>query len=161
MEMLFDLNTITEKGIQINQTISFGEEYLKVSQIKKLDDCKVEGRIYYATTKEVIFEGKVRGVMSLVDAYTNDLVEYPFETELHEILEAMDYEEKRGKNNQNSLDLKEILWQNIVLEVPIRVSNTNQVDLVAGNGWEIKDENSEKEDPRLECFRALLDEGKE
>ena len=29
------------------------------------------------------------------------------------------------------------------------------------DGWELYDEFSKKDDPRLECFRTLLDEGKE
>ena len=44
--MEFDLNKITEQGILIDSTISFGEEYLQVSAIKRLDNIKVSGRIY-------------------------------------------------------------------------------------------------------------------
>ena len=62
---------------------------------------------------------------------------------------------------QNSLDLEEVLWQNIVLEVPIRVTKTDKTNKTKGDGWELYDEFSKKDDPRLECFRTLLDEGKE
>lgn len=160
--MEFDLNKITEQGILIDTTISFGEEYLQVSAIKKLDNVNVKGRIYYSLTKEVIFAGNVKGNMTLIDGYSGELIDYPFNIDLDEILaDFSDEDEKKGKKPQNSLDLKEVLWENIVLEVPIVVSKDNEVKTKKGEFWEVRDENSKKDDPRLECFRTLLDEGKE
>ena len=160
--MEFDLNKITEQGILIDSTISFGEEYLQVSAIKRLDNIKVSGRIYYSLTNEVIFAGNVKGNMTLVDGYSGDLIDYPFNIDLDEILaDFSEEDEKKGKKPQNSLDLKEVLWENIVLEVPIVVSKDNEVKTKKGEFWEVRDENSKKDDPRLECFRTLLDEGKE
>ena len=160
--MEFDLNKITEQGILIDTIISFDEEYLRVSEIKKLDNVHVSGRIYYSLTKEVIFAGNVNGNMTLVDGYSGDLIDYPFNIDLDEILANFSNEdEKMGKKPQNSLDLKEVLWENIVLEVPIVVSKDNEVKTKKGEFWEVRDENSKKDDPRLECFRTLLDEGKE
>ena len=160
--MEFDLNKITEQGILIDTIISFDEEYLRVSEIKKLDNVHVSGRIYYSLTKEVIFAGNVNGNMTLVDGYSGDLIDYPFNIDLDEILADFSTEdEKKGKKPQNSLDLKEVLWENIVLEVPIVVSKDNKVKTKKGEFWEVRDENSKKDDPRLECFRTLLDEGKE
>ena len=160
--MEFDLNKITEQGILIDTIISFDEEYLRVSEIKKLDNVHVSGRIYYSLTKEVIFAGNVNGNMTLVDGYSGDLIDYPFNIDLDEILADFSNEdEKMGKKPQNSLDLKEVLWENIVLEVPIVVSKDNEVKTKKGEFWEVRDENSKKDDPRLECFRTLLDEGKE
>ena len=160
--MEFDLNKITEQGILIDTIISFDEEYLRVSEIKKLDNVHVSGRIYYSLTKEVIFAGNVKGNMTLVDGYSGDLIDYPFNINLDEILANFSNEdEKVGKKPKNSLDLKEVLWENIVLEVPIVVSKDNKVKTKKGEFWEVRDENSKKDDPRLECFRTLLDEGKE
>ena len=61
--MRFDLNKISERGIEIDQHISFGPDYLKHTAIKKLNDCHVVGRIYYNITKEVIFDGDIYGTM--------------------------------------------------------------------------------------------------
>lgn len=160
--MEFDLNKITEQGILIDTIISFDEEYLRVSEIKKLDNVHVSGRIYYSLTKEVIFAGNVNGNMTLVDGYSGDLIDYPFNINLDEILANFSNEdEKVGKKPKNSLDLKEVLWENIVLEVPIVATKNNKLSKTKGEFWEVRDENSKKDDPRLECFRTLLDEGKE
>ena len=160
--MEFDLNKITEQGILIDTSISFDEEYLHLSTIKRLDDVKVKGRLYYSLTKEVIFSGKVQGTMILTDGYSGEDINYPFLIELDEILADFSQEvAKNAKKAQNTLDLKEVLWENIVLEVPIVATKNNKLSKTKGEFWEVRDENSKKDDPRLECFRALLDEGKE
>ena len=160
--MFINLNHITEKGIIIDQLVDFDESYYKKTTIKGLKDVHVKGKIYYSQTGEVIFSGKIKGIMSLQEANTGELVDYPFKSEVSEILaENNNIEANLRTNTQNSLDLKEVLWQNIVLEVPIRVVESLKPKLSKGEGWELMDENSKKEDPRLECFRALLEKGKE
>ena len=43
----------------------------------------------------------------------------------------------------------------------MKKAKNNKLSKTKGEFWEVRDENSKKDDPRLECFRALLDEGKE
>ena len=111
--MRFDLNKISERGIEIDQHISFGPDYLKHTTIKELNDCHVVGRIYYNITKEVIFDGDISGIMKLVDANTTELIDYPFNTHITEILdEDKQIEENLRTNMQNSLDSKQKLIYN-------------------------------------------------
>ena len=160
--MFINLNHITEKGIIVDQVVEFDESYYHKTTIKGLRDVYVKGKIYYSQTNEVIFEGLIKGIMRLQEANTGELVDYPFKSEVNEILaENNSIEANLRTNTQNSLDLKEVLWQNIVLEVPIRVTEEKELKPIKGEGWELRDENSKREDPRLECFRTLLDEGKE
>src|SRR5574344_218663 len=97
--MFIDLNKITEKGIIIDQIVSFNEEYLNNSAIKELKDVKVTGRIYYDITGEVIFSGTVVGQMKLADALSGKLINYPFNLNLNEILQ---------ENKQNDENLQTI-----------------------------------------------------
>ena len=54
-----------------------------------------------------------------------------------------------------------ILWQNIVLEVPISITKEKDAHL-SGEGWELKnEEDKETIDPRLAELSKLLEEGKE
>ena len=57
----------------------------------------------------------------------------------------------------------DILWQNIVLEVPISFrKDPNQKISMSGEGWELVDEEKKVVDPRLAPLLGLLDkEGKE
>ena len=160
--MIYDLNRINRMGLDIDEIVSFGDEYLSLSTIKELNDVSVKGRLYEDLSGEIIFEGKIIGIMKLLDYYDNSLIDYPFTIDLNEVVvDNNDFYQEKAVNKQNRLDLKEILWQNIVLEVPIRVTKTKGPNITKGQGWELKDENSKKDDPRLECFKTLLEEGKE
>ena len=92
--------------------------------------------------------------MILKDSYTLELVDYPFNIDIEENI-------KISKNNKNILDITEVLWQNIVLEVPISFSKNKKLEKSKGNGWELKDKNTKKIDSRLAKLTELLEEGKE
>ena len=159
--MFINLNTITDKGIIIDQVIDFEEKYYENTLIKGLENVYVKGRIYYSTTKEVLFEGSMNGNMLINDSNTNEIVSYPFSSEINEILlEDTTLDENLRTNDKNSLDLKEILWQNIVLEVPLTYSKEEAPLKTKGDGWELKKE-EDIIDPRLQGFRDLLKNGKE
>jgi len=65
------------------------------------------------------------------------------------------------KKEQNILDIMTILWENIVLEVPIRLTKTENMQL-SGDGWSMGDNKIKDDiDPRLAKLTELLREGKE
>ena len=156
--MFINLNTITDKGIILDQELEFEEKYYENTLIKGLQNVYVKGRIYYSTTKEVLFEGSLKGEMLIPDSNTNELVSYPFSSEISEILlEDTTLDENLRTNDKNSLDLKEILWQNIVLEVPLTYSKEEKPSTTKGEGWELKSED-DIIDPRLQVFKDLLND---
>ena len=156
--MFIDLNKISEHGIIVDQEVEFNEDKYNTSLIKGIDSCYLKGRIYYSTTKEVILSGNIKGNMLIVDSNTCDIIKYPFDIEINEILqEDSNFDEKLRTKTQESLDLREILWQNIVLEVPLKFSISDKPELTKGEGWELKSED-EVVDPRLQAFRDLLKE---
>ena len=159
--MYIDLAKIDEKGIVIDDVVSFGEEYIKNTPIKKLDNIKVKGKAYYSVTNEIIFDCDVDGIMVLEDSITLEPVNYPINIHINEVLG--DNTEENDKNQEKTLDIIDVLWQNIVLEVPISVrANPDKSYDLKGDGWElIQEENIEKE-PRLAPLLELLEkEGKE
>ena len=44
------------------------------------------------------------------------------------------------ENNENSLDIIEILWQNIVLEVPLIYTEVKDYSKYRGDGWKLVSE---------------------
>ena len=134
--MFIDLAKVDEKGITINDTISFSEEYINNTPIKKLDNIKVEGRAYYSITNEIIFDCDVEGIMVLEDSITLEPVDYPIKLHIQEVLG--ENTEENVKNESKRLDIIDILWQNIVLEVPISVhANPEKKYNLKGEGWEL------------------------
>ena len=84
-----------------------------------------------------------------------------FSFEISEILSEND--DEKDQNELKTLDIMDILWQNIVLEVPISYrKDPNKTYSLSGDGWELVDEERKKLDPRLAPLLELLEkEGKE
>ncbi len=161
MNVNIDLSKVDENGIIIDDIVSFGEEYIKNTAIQKLDNVKVQGRAYYSITNEIVFDCKVQGTFVLLDAIDLEPIDYPFSIEISEVLSENASE--INKNELKKLDIMDILWQNIVLEVPISVRrDPDKKYKLEGEGWELVDEERKKVDPRLAPLLELLDkEGKE
>ena len=109
--MIIDLNKLvyTDK-IEIAEKISYNDDYLKNTDIQKLENVMVNGSIYKDYEENTVINLNVLGTMYLIDAITTETVPYEFKIEIEENLE----------NSQKTLDLIEFLWHYIVLEVPIR-----------------------------------------
>jgi uncharacterized metal-binding protein YceD (DUF177 family) len=88
-------------------------------------------------------------------------IDYPFSFEISEILSEND--DEKDQKELKTLDIMDILWQNIVLEVPISVrKNPVKQYSLEGEGWELVNEERPKLDPRLAPLLELLEkEGKE
>lgn len=159
--MNIDLSKIDEKGIVIDDVVSFGDEYIKNTSIKELNNVKVSGRAYYSVTNEIVFDCDVEGSFVLLDAMDLEPVNYPFKIKISEVLSENATE--LSKKEVKTLDIMDILWQNIVLEVPISFKrNPDKKYKLEGEGWELVDEERKKVDPRLAPLLELLDkEGKE
>ncbi|MGN0966469.1 MAG: YceD family protein [Candidatus Coprovivens sp.] len=159
--MYIDLAKVDENGIVIDDTVSFGEEYIKNTPIVRCDDIVVKGRAYYSVTNEIVFDCKVDGNIVLQDAMDLEEVNYPINLEISEILSEND--DEKDQNQIKTLDIMDILWQNIVLEVPISFrKDPDKKYEMSGEGWELVDEESKKLDPRLAPLLELLEkEGKE
>lgn len=159
--MFIDLSKVDEKGIVIDDIVSFGEEYIKNTSIKELNNVKVNGRAYYSVTNEIVFDCDVEGSFLLLDAMDLEPVNYPFNIKISEVLSENATE--LSKNEVKTLDIMDILWQNIVLEVPISFRrDPDKKYNIEGEGWELVDEERKKVDPRLAPLLELLDkEGKE
>ena len=159
--MYIDLAKVDEKGIIIDDTVSFGSEYIKNTSIQKLENVKVNGRAYYSVTSEIVFDCKVEGTMVLLDAMDLEPIDYPFSFEISEILSEND--DEKDQNELKTLEIMDVLWQNIVLEVPISFrKDPEKAYNLEGDGWELVDEERKKLDPRLAPLLELLEkEGKE
>lgn len=155
--MIIDLNKVTEKPTYIDEVVSFDENYLAHSEIRKLDNIHVTGYLKLNYEENVVYNFEIEGIMILPDCYTLEDYPYEFKASVEEIVEENDNFYDKLKN---TLDIMEILWQNIVLEVPIRVGHDNH-EAKSGEGWELVDGNTKKIDPRLAPLQELLKDKKE
>ena len=156
--MLIDLNELNYKNkIDINYDILKDDQLDK--RILDLKESKVEGNIFKDSNDDINIDLNFYGTMIIQDSITLEDVPYNFDLKIEENLSSLEenyfncYE--KGKN---ILDLKQLLWENIVLEVPISYTQKSDANL-KGNGWElINDENKtvDEIDPRLKKLEDLL-----
>ena len=107
-----------------DEDIIIPEDFYKGTSIKDLSKVKVVGSIKYNVIDEVVIDLDVSGEMLLIDAITNEPIKYPFSIKILENLAEIDENDaKYLEKSKNILDIIEFLWENIVLEVPIRITN--------------------------------------
>ena len=135
--------------IDINGEVIIPDELLSKSLIVSLKDIFFNGDITLDEEDNLNLVGNLKGIMILKDDITLEPVEYSFNTEIEEILEK----------KQNILDITEILWQNILVEIPSKVRSTAEDINLEGNGWRvISEEQFEKERNKSNNPFANLDE---
>ena len=160
--MNIDLNILnTNSKLDINELLTLDKECYKDTSIVELKPINVSGKIFYNISDEIELDLDVDGVMVLEDSITLDPIDYPYSFHINEIITSENEEIKDYyQNSKNTLDIMPILWQNIVLEVPISITKEKDAHL-SGEGWELNNEEEDKIDPRLAELSKLLDEGKE
>lgn len=121
---------VTDK-IEFEETIDFPLEYLENSDIKKLENIKVKGEITKNIDNEYYIECYVSGGMLLEDSISLKDVMYPFSIEINEKIE------EKGKSLENTLDILDLLWENIVLEVPLKFTVEEDISKYKGDGWRL------------------------
>lgn len=161
--MHIDLSDLRNKDIFLDEDFKIDVKNYKINMIDDLKNLHVSGFIRLNSADIIEFDLKINGVMLLKDSITLDLVEYPFTSLLNEEYELNDpYFQEYIEKDQNTLDILEILWENIVLEVPMRFTKAKDA-VIKGNGWSLGNiENKDEEiDPRLAKLTELIEEKEE
>ncbi len=139
----------------INEDVVIPRSYYENSDIKDILPFKLTGKIFLDDNQDYVLELKADLILKLEDCYTLDLVSYPISIDISEkIVSDNEILGEFIKNEQNTLDIIGILWENIVLEVPISFS-VSEFKEEFHDGWEVVREKKEKIDPR---WAILLDE---
>ncbi len=128
------------------------------NRILDLKNTVATGYIIQNSNNNLELYVSLKGTMVITDSITLEPVDYSFATDILENDEEIKENYPDCINfSKNTLDLKKILWQNIVLEVPM--SFTTQEDAkLKGNGWELisGDKKSTEIDPRLKKLEDIL-----
>ena len=133
--MKLDLSALNYKDrIDISGKVSYDAKFLENSPIKKLYDVNYSGFITRNDIDEYFINIHIYGTMVLLDSVSLEELDYPYDINIDD--EITDFIEK----NQNALDINEFLWQNIVLEVPIRYTLCD-AEKLKGDNWRVLSSN--------------------
>lgn len=135
---LIKLNSCFENSIDINETINIPSELYQKTSIIELKDLKIKGKVFKNNAEIITLQATVSGIMVLEDSISLEPINYEFSCEIDE--ELQEFEEKL----ENTLDITDILWQNIMLEVPLKISHVEDFNEYQGDGWKLVSEDSIK-----------------
>lgn len=157
---LTKLITNIEEEIDINVDLEFNESKLQETSIKRLEKVTFSGFVTKLYNNDYQISGCLSGTMILPDDMTLEEVEYKFSTQIEEeFSEFNENDDNNLKIIQNRLDISEFLWQNILVEIPLKVVNEKNKNLtLKGDGWRlISEEELEKDLNNNSPFSELKD----
>ena len=143
--------------IVINEEIDIPKEYL-TDDIKDISKVSVNGRITndgYMLSLNL----NIKCTLTLICSISLKDVKYDINCDIEE--EISEDNDENMKILNNSIDLLPIIWQNILMEIPIKVVSPDVEEKnIYGDGWKfITDEEEDIEiDPRLSKLKDFLDE---
>ncbi len=131
------LHSKTKEEIDISGTYTIPEDYYNNTDVLSLNDIEVEGKVIEKEDEEDLDLTNdycictIKGNMKIKDSISLEPVDYPFSIEYDDFLE------QNCKKNENTLDIFQFLWENIVLEVPLRFSQVKDLSEFHGDGWKL------------------------
>lgn len=157
-----DLKKVPIRELEYQNEIEFDKSYYENTDVLDIKKLNLAFSIKKNNNQEDVLKLNANGVFLLEDARTLETVEYPFEVSFEEILnESSDLYERFLRNSQNTLDILSILWENIVLEIPISYTVAEELKTDDSASYKIVGEESIELDPRLAPLMGLLDKEKE
>lgn len=128
---LIPLNTKGRIDFDFNADLSS----YKSDDIESTKDIKVSGYILDNGTDDYEINLTITGKIMLKSAINLSLVTHEINIKYNDFIKNL---VEKYKNGANSLDILPIVWENIVLEIPIRAENADdKLELTSGNGWEV------------------------
>ena len=141
-----------------DETLTFPSDmFHNLSQINGLKDINVtgQGRLDMKN-RQLYVDFTVKGQMILPCAVSLENVDYPFSIESSVIFAFYKPEEDEDviEVKRDLVDLTPVVFQEIMMEVPMRVVKEGATLKTKGNGWKVMNENDTQEeeefiDPRL------------
>ena len=129
----------SKNKIEVNDVISFDKEIFKNTDIIKLDNISLNGSIHVDNANIYHIDIDVNGIMVLPCSITLKPVDYKFSCKVEEEYDETELSNmKNNKNLKNSIDILPIIWENIILEIPLKVLSSDAYNTkLVGDGWKL------------------------
>ena len=143
-----------DSNVLIDINYSFTKEQLKNTNILELNNVKIFGEITNAI-ENYHLKLIIKGTMTLPCSISLKPTKYSFSIDLDD--EIDEFLEENIENNQNTIDIFPIIWENILMEIPLKVVNEDLSDVkTEGEGWKFITDKEERINPELEKLKDLL-----
>ena len=134
--MKVDLRKLYGLGkLEVDEFVSIDSNFYTNMNVKSMDKVKVEGLISINYEDNIELNLDVTGNFIMPCEITGEDVIIPFNTHIEEEIV------ENTLNDNFYLDLSNILWENIVLEIPFKVVKEGaKIEKLQGEGWSLSTE---------------------
>ncbi len=155
------------------QNVTFDEDieidasaFTSNSRINGVKDVHIYGTGHLDSSEDIFYvDLYVDGTMLCPDAITGEEIEVPFETDSQEVYVFEETEEDGARVVTNEvIELLPAVIDDILLEVPLQVTEVSEDEYPEGDGWKVYSEAEYQEsrkdqlDPRLAVLKQFKDE---
>lgn len=130
---------------------------LSSTEIIELKDARIKGSISRDDISYYI-NAVISGVMVLPCSITLKPVDVPFSTEISgNIEEMLEETEENVKKSEFTIDILPIIWENILMEIPMKVVSDDISDAkLEGDGWKVIEDDEPSLNPELQKLKDLF-----
>ena len=154
---LLRLKNNVDKIIEIDEDISYENVDLSGTDLIDLKNVHVSGNLVKDSVDDICLYLFVKGVMVLPCALTLKKVSHDFNFIIDDKLENILKELEIDKKIENTIDILPIIWENILMEIPMRVVSPDaNLDKLKGEGWQFVTGEVRNVNPELEKLKDLL-----
>ena len=154
------LNSKAVNDIDISGNYNIPAEYFGNTSIIEIKDLYVTGNVYLGVSDDDINEevyyikAIIKADLILEDSISLEPVSYPISIEYDDILE------ENCKKSENTLDIFQFLWENIVLEIPLQFTKVEDLSKFRGDGWKLisEEELVSKNNPFTDLLKDFKEE---
>ncbi len=154
---LLQLLTSHTDTISFEDNLSVEDALLKKAGILELKNIHVKGWIKKDASEQCSLSMTLDGTMILPCSVSLKPVSYPFHIEIEDdLLTLLQETSKNIEKLENTIDIFPIIWENILMEIPIKVKSDDLSDVqTEGEGWHLLMEDEEPQTKNLP-FQDLL-----
>lgn len=136
---MIDLSPLHNNRVEeivITNTYDIPKEYIYEESVIEANNIKVDGKIFLKEIDESDYlddylECTIKGIIKIKDSITLEPIDYNID------IEYSDFIEENYKKDENTLDILRLLWENIVLEVPLQFTKVEDLSKFHGDGWKL------------------------
>ncbi len=166
--MKYNISELIKNGnepFDVNEKVDFSSIASLHHEVRKITPVSIIGK-GQLTGENVLFNLNIKCELILPCALTLVDVNYPIDIHTEEVFtfkegaKEVDYDEDINIVKGNFIELAPVIWQNIIVNIPIRVISDNAYERVQkqGDNWQlVKEDNQENDiDPRFAVLKDLL-----
>lgn len=136
-----DLLRAKDNTIEFDDGIAFdAATFAKINHLRGLSDVTVSGNIHYDLSSDLVYANlDIEGVMIVPCSITNEDVEYDFHTNSLEVFsfDKVEKDQDIHETKGDVIELLPVIFQLIMMEVPLKVVKPGLTNYPSGDGWEV------------------------